>query len=92
MMDLSNVSPADGLEVVPQNGVHEQPSTPGEDGIVSNDLDSIVTETIETVAANGNFENFNQSDGTATENSSVAETKGSNDNIDDNNVTDFKVR
>ncbi|KAK7260891.1 hypothetical protein RIF29_27190 [Crotalaria pallida] len=89
MMDPSNVSPADdGLEVVHQNGVHQKPSNSGEDSIVSNDLGLSVNESAETVAPNGNFENFNQTDGAATENSSVVEIKESNDNnMDGNNVT-----
>ncbi|XP_061341029.1 protein WVD2-like 5 [Gastrolobium bilobum] len=87
MMDPSNLPPVVGLEAVHQNGVHEEPSDSGKDGVVSNDVDPSVTGITET-APNGNFENFNQSDSTATDNLSVAEIKeGSNDNIDDNNVT-----
>lgn len=89
MMDPINLSPADGPEVVHQNGVHYVPSNSGEEGAVSNDLDPSVAE---TVAPNGNFENFNQSDSTAIGNSSMAEIEGSNENVDGNNMTISKVR
>ncbi|TKY74731.1 WAVE-DAMPENED 2 [Spatholobus suberectus] len=86
MMDPSNLLPADGLEDVHQNGVREELSN-GKDGVASN-VDPGVTKIIETAAPNGNFENFNQTDSTATDYSSKAEIKeGSNDNVDGNNVT-----
>ncbi|KAJ1404868.1 TPX2, C-terminal [Sesbania bispinosa] len=87
MEDPINLSPADGLGVVNQNGVHDEPSNSGEDGVVSNNLDPSVTE---TVTPNGNFENFNQSDSTATGNSSMVEMEGSNDSIESNNMTTSK--
>ncbi|TKY58142.1 WAVE-DAMPENED 2 [Spatholobus suberectus] len=86
-MDPINLLPADGVEVVHQNGVHDEPSNSGEDGGISYDLDPSVTETAETVAPNGNFDNFHQSDSAANDNSFVAEIKESNDNIDGNNMT-----
>lgn len=86
-MDPVNLLPADGVEVVHQNGVHREPSHYGEDGGVSYDLDLNVTETAETGAPNRNFDNFHQSDNAATDNSFVAEIKESNDNIDGNNIT-----
>lgn len=88
MMDLIILSPADGLEVVHQNGVHDEPSNYGEDCVVSNDVDSSATETSETVSPNGNVEeNFNQSDSAAPGNSSIAEIEGSNSNMDSKNMT-----
>ncbi|XP_061376409.1 protein WVD2-like 5 [Gastrolobium bilobum] len=87
MMDPINVSPAEWLEVVHQNGVHDEPSNSGEVRVVSNDLDPGVTETTESVAPSGNSDNFNRSDSVATDNTSVAEIKGSNDNMDGNNMT-----
>lgn len=91
-MDPSNPSPADGLEALHQNGVHEELSNSAKDGVVSN-VDPIVTEIIEIVAPNGNFENFNQSDSTASDNLSMAEIKeGSNDKKGGNYVTISKVR
>lgn len=93
MMDLIILSPADGLEVVHQNGVHDEPSNSGEDGVVSNDVDSSATETSETVSPNGNVEeNFNQSDSAAPGNSSIAEIDGSNNNMDSKNMTIAMVR
>lgn len=91
MMDLVNPILADGLDEVHQNGVHDEPSNSGEDGGVSNDLDSRVTETIETVAPNGYLENFNQSESTATGDSSIGGIEGSNVNVDGNNTTISKV-
>lgn len=88
MMDPSNLLPADGLEEVHQNGVHDELSNSGKDDIASN-VDPGVTKIIETAATNGNFENFIQYDSTATDYSSK---EGSNDNIDVNNVTISKVR
>jgi len=85
-MDPINLLPADGVEVVHQNGVHDEPSNSGEDGGAPYDLDPSVTETAETVASNGNFDNFHQSDSAAIDNSFVAEIKESNDIIDGNNV------
>ncbi|XP_027354321.1 protein WVD2-like 5 [Abrus precatorius] len=84
MMDPSNLLPTDGLEVH-QNGVQDEREC--SDCVVPNvDLD--VTEIIETKTPNGNFENFNKSDSTATDYSSKVEVKeGSNDNVDSNNVT-----
>ncbi|KAG4934038.1 hypothetical protein JHK87_048040 [Glycine soja] len=61
-MDPINLLPADGVEVVHQNGVHDEPSNSGDDDGVSYDLDPSVTETAATVALNGNFDNFHQSD------------------------------
>ncbi|KAH1244781.1 Protein WVD2-like 5 [Glycine max] len=87
MMDPSNLLPADGLEEVHQNGVHDELSIFGKDGIASN-VDPGVTKIIETAATNGNLENFIQYDSTATDYSSKEEIKeGSNDNIYMNNVT-----
>ncbi|KAG5034221.1 hypothetical protein JHK87_009131 [Glycine soja] len=83
MMDPSNLLPADGLEEVHQNGVHDELSNSGKDDIASN-VDPGVIKIIETAATNGNFENFIQYDSTATDYSSK---EGSNDNIDVNNVT-----
>lgn len=92
MMDPSNLLPADGLEEVHQNGVHDELSIFGKDGIASN-VDPGVTKIIETAATNGNLENFIQYDSTATDYSSKEEIKeGSNDNIYMNNVTISKVR
>ncbi|KHN07077.1 hypothetical protein glysoja_023260 [Glycine soja] len=86
-MDPSNLLPADGLEEVHQNGVHDELSIFGKDGIASN-VDPGVTKIIETAATNGNLENFIQYDSTATDYSSKEEIKeGSNDNIYMNNVT-----
>ncbi|XP_017408104.1 protein WVD2-like 5 isoform X2 [Vigna angularis] len=85
-MDPSNLLPADGVEVVHQNGVHDEPSNSGEDGGAPYDLDPSVTETAETVASNGNFDDFHQSDSAAIDNSFVAEIKESNDIVDGNNV------
>ncbi|KAK4277169.1 hypothetical protein QN277_015208 [Acacia crassicarpa] len=75
MMDPSNHSPVDGLEVVHQNGVHEEPFH-FEKGVVSNDVDLNIAEIINTDALNGNFENVVQLDNTATNDSSVGEIKG----------------
>ncbi|KAG4382619.1 hypothetical protein AAZX31_14G113000 [Glycine max] len=86
-MDPINILPADGVEVVHQNGVHDEPSNSGEDGGVSYDLDPSVPETAATVAPNGNFDNFHQSDSAASDNSLVAEIKESNVNIDGTNMT-----
>ncbi|XP_019447549.1 PREDICTED: protein WVD2-like 5 isoform X2 [Lupinus angustifolius] len=88
MMDPSNLSFGDGIEVVHQNGVHREPSNSGEDSVVSNDLDINLTESTESLPQNGNFENLNQADGTVTENSSVAaKIKILNENTKGNNVT-----
>ena len=93
MMDPNNLSPADGLEVVQQNGVHEEPSHSGENDVAANDVDPSVTESTGAVAPNGNFENSKQPDSTTADNSSTAENKGSNDDdMDGNNVTFSKVR
>ncbi|CAJ1972077.1 unnamed protein product [Sphenostylis stenocarpa] len=86
-MDPINLLPTDGVEVVHQNGVHDEPSNSGEDGGASYDLDPNVTETAETGASNGNFDNFHQSDSAAFDNSFVEEIKESNDNNDGNNMT-----
>ncbi|KAE9586946.1 hypothetical protein Lalb_Chr23g0268521 [Lupinus albus] len=87
MMDPSNLLLADGLEAIHQNGVLEESSNSG-NGVVSNNVDYIVTEIAETVALNGNLENFNQSDSTVTNNSSTAATEeGSNDTMDGSNAT-----
>ncbi|RDY14609.1 Protein WVD2-like 5 [Mucuna pruriens] len=86
-MDPIILLPADGVEAVHQNGAHDEPSNSGEDGGVSYDLDPSVTEIAETVAPNGNFDNFHQSDSAATDDSFVAEIKESNDNIDGNDMT-----
>lgn len=85
MMDPINPLPADGLDDVHQNGVHDEPSNSGEDG-VSNDLDPHVTVNTETVVPDGNSENINQLESTGTGNSSMKEIEGSNDNVDDNNL------
>lgn len=85
-MDSINPLPADGLDAVHQNGGDDEPSNSGEDG-VSNGLDSQVPETTETVALNGNFENFDQSDSATTGNSALKETEGTNDSVDGNNLT-----
>ncbi|XP_058724861.1 protein WVD2-like 5 [Vicia villosa] len=86
-MDSVNPLPADGLDVVHQNGGDDEPSNSGEDGVVSNGLDSHVPETTETVVLNGNFENFDQSESAATGNSALKETEGTNDSVDGNNLT-----
>ncbi|XP_022638172.1 protein WVD2-like 5 isoform X2 [Vigna radiata var. radiata] len=85
-MDPINLLPADGVGVVHQNGVHDEPSNSGEDGGAPYDLDPSLTETAETVASNGNFDNFHQSESAAIDNSFVAEIKESNDIADGNNV------
>ncbi|XP_068471568.1 protein WVD2-like 5 isoform X2 [Phaseolus vulgaris] len=85
-MDPINLLPADGVEVVHQNGVHDEPSNSGEDGGASYDLDPSVTETAETVASNGNFDNVHQSDSAAIDNLFVAQIKESNDIIDGNSM------
>ncbi|KAE9603707.1 hypothetical protein Lal_00002250 [Lupinus albus] len=86
-MDLSNLSPADGLEAIHQNGVHEESSNSG-NGVVSNNVDPNVTEIVETVALNGILEIFDKSDSNVTDNSSMGATKeGSNDTVDGNNAT-----
>jgi hypothetical protein len=90
MMDPVNPLPADGLDGVHQNGVHDEPSNSGEDG-VSNDLDPHVTVNTETVVPDGNSENINQLESTGTGNSSMKEIEGSNDNVDDNNLIVSKV-
>ncbi|KAK7311877.1 hypothetical protein RJT34_10320 [Clitoria ternatea] len=85
-MDPSYLFPADGLEAVHQNGIHEELSNSGKVGVVSN-VDPSFTETTETASPNGNFDNLSQSDSSATDNSSKAETKeGSIDKVDGNNV------
>ncbi|KAK7351385.1 hypothetical protein VNO77_10796 [Canavalia gladiata] len=57
------------------------------DSVVSN-IDPSVTESIETAAPGGNFENFNQLDSTGTDFLSKAEMKeGSNNNVDGHNIT-----
>ncbi|XP_045822318.1 protein WVD2-like 5 isoform X2 [Trifolium pratense] len=89
MMDPINPLPADGLDVVHQNGVRDEPSNSGENGVVSNDLDPHVAETI---VLNGNLESFNQLESTATENPPVGEIEGSNDNVDGNNITSPKEK
>ncbi|WJX16282.1 hypothetical protein P8452_06332 [Trifolium repens] len=81
-----NPLPADGLDVVHQNGVRDEPSNSGEDGVVSNDLDPRVTEAMETIGLNGNLESFNQLESSATEKLPVGEIEGSNDNVDGNNI------
>ncbi|KAK7384711.1 hypothetical protein VNO78_30412 [Psophocarpus tetragonolobus] len=86
-MDPINLVPSDGIEVLHQNGVRDEPSNSGEDGGLSYDVDPSITETAATVAPNGDFDNFHQSDSAATHNSFVAEIKESIDNIDDNNMT-----
>jgi len=91
-MDPINLLPADGVEVVHQNGVHDEPSNSGEDGGASYDLDPSVTETAETVASNGNFDNVHQSDSAAIDNLFVAQIKESNDIIDGNSMIITKVR
>ncbi|CAJ2675000.1 unnamed protein product [Trifolium pratense] len=88
-MDPINPLPADGLDVVHQNGVRDEPSNSGENGVVSNDLDPHVAETI---VLNGNLESFNQLESTATENPPVGEIEGSNDNVDGNNITSPKEK
>ncbi|GAU15093.1 hypothetical protein TSUD_08310 [Trifolium subterraneum] len=92
MMDLINPLPSDGLDVVHQNGVRDEPSNSGEDGVVSNDLDPRVTETTETIGLNGNLESLKQLESTATENLPVGEIEGSNDNVDGNNITSPKEK
>jgi len=90
MMDPVNSLPADRLDDVHQNGVHDKPSNSGEDG-VSNYLDPHVTVNTETFVPDGNSENINQLESTATGNSAMKEIEGSNDNLDDNNLTVSKV-
>lgn len=91
MMDPSNHSPVDGLVVVHQNGVHEEPFH-FEKGVVSNDVDLNIAESINTDALNGNFENVVQLDNTATNDSSVGEVKGGPiDNMDSSYETISKV-
>ncbi|CAL5199141.1 unnamed protein product [Lathyrus oleraceus] len=92
MMDSINPLPADGLDVVHQNGVDDEPSNSGEDGVVSNGLDPHVTETTETVALNGNFESFDLSESTATGNSAMEETEETNDSVDGNSLTVSKEK
>ncbi|KAE9609239.1 hypothetical protein Lalb_Chr08g0244091 [Lupinus albus] len=74
MMDPSILLPADGLEAIHQNGVHDESSNSGND-VVSNSVDPIVNEIAETVALNGNLENFEQSGSTVSNNSSTAAIK-----------------
>ncbi|CAL0319156.1 unnamed protein product [Lupinus luteus] len=86
MMDPSILSPADGLEAIHQNGVREESSNSGND-VVSNSVDPSVNGIAETVALNGNLENFDQSDSTVSSNSSMAAIKeGSIDTVDGNNA------
>jgi hypothetical protein len=92
MMDPINPLPADGPDVVHQNGFRDEPSNSGEDGVVLNDLDPRVTETTETIGLNGNLESSNQLESSATEKLPVGEIEGSNDNVDGNNITSPKVR
>ncbi|KAF7817252.1 protein WVD2-like 5 [Senna tora] len=93
MMDPSNISPADGLEAVHQNGVPDEPSNSGKDSIVSNDVDPSIAEITETVTSNGNIENDVLLDDTATINLSVAEIKEeSNDSAVCNSVTISKAK
>ncbi|KAK7311066.1 hypothetical protein RJT34_08958 [Clitoria ternatea] len=87
MMDPIDLAPADGVEVVHQNGVHDEPSNSGEDSGVLNDLDLSVTVTAETVTTNGNSEIFYQQDSVATDNSSAVEIKESNEKTDGKSVT-----
>lgn len=91
MMDPVNSLPADGLDDVHQNGVHDEPSNSGEDA-VSNDLDPHVTVNTETFVPDGNSENINQLESTATGNSAMKEIEGSNDNVDDSNLTVSKEK
>ncbi|KAK2452927.1 TPX2 (targeting protein for Xklp2) protein family [Trifolium repens] len=91
-MDPINPLPADGLDVVHQNGVCVEPSNSGEDGVVSNDLDPRVTEATETIGLNGNLGSSNQLESSATEKLPVGEIEGSNDNVDGNNITSPKVK
>lgn len=91
-MDPSNLSPADGLEAVHQNGIHDEPSKSGKESDVSNYVDPSVAEITETVASNGNVENDAPLDNTATINLSVAEIKEeSHDRTVSNNVTISKA-
>ena len=93
MMDPSNPSPADGLEVVYQNGVYEEPSYAGMDSVFPNDVDPSVAKISETASPNGNGENAVQLDKFATDDSSLQETKEeSNDIVESNNVTISRVR
>ncbi|XP_028779262.1 protein WVD2-like 5 [Neltuma alba] len=87
MMDPSNHSPVDGLLVVHQNGVHEEPFNSGK-GVLSNDIDLDIAEIIDTDALNGKFENVVQLDNTATNDLSVGEIKeGPIDNMDSSDET-----
>ncbi|XP_054795102.1 protein WVD2-like 5 [Prosopis cineraria] len=70
MMDPINHSLVDGLKVVHQNGVHEEPFKSGKGDIGLN-----IAEIIDMDALNGNFENVVQLDSTATNDSSVGEMK-----------------
>ncbi|CAI8605922.1 unnamed protein product [Vicia faba] len=92
MMDSINPLPADGLDVVHQNGGDDEPSNSGEDVVVSNGLDSHVIETTENVALNGKFENFDQTESTATGNSAMNEAEGTNDTVDGNSLTVSKEK
>ncbi|KAI4337319.1 hypothetical protein L6164_015750 [Bauhinia variegata] len=83
-MDPSNVSPADGLKAVLQNGDHEEPADE-----FANDVDGRVAEITETVAPNGNLQNVVQLDNTVTDNSSTGEIiEGSNNKEEEVKFTD----
>ena len=93
MMDPSNHSPVDSLEVVHQNGVHEETFNSGEGGVVvSNNVDHNVAEIIDMDALNGDFENVVQLDNTATNEPSAEVIKeGPIGNMDSSNDTVSKV-
>ncbi|KAJ7966184.1 Protein WVD2-like 5 [Quillaja saponaria] len=78
-MDSNSPSLSDGFEVVRQNGVHEELSNSGKDGVVLDNAKTNVNKTTDTAAPNGNVENAIQLDETATNNLSIGEAnKGSN--------------
>ncbi|XP_038698931.1 protein WVD2-like 6 [Tripterygium wilfordii] len=74
-MDSDNLKPADGLEVVHLNGVHEQLPGSGEDDVVANNVNGISEGTSETTGGNGNLGTAEMLDDSGTNNSPPAEPR-----------------
>ncbi|KAF5748183.1 serine/threonine-protein kinase PRP4 [Tripterygium wilfordii] len=75
VMDSDNLKPADGLEVVHLNGVHEQLPGSGEDDVVANNVNGISEGTSETTGGNGNLGTAEMLDDSGTNNSPPAEPR-----------------
>ncbi|KAJ7958775.1 Protein WVD2-like 5 [Quillaja saponaria] len=79
VMDTNNPLLSDGLEVVHQNGVHEQLSNTEKNGVVLGNVNTNVAEATDNAAPNGIVETAVQLGESATNNSSIGEAnKGSN--------------